>query len=199
MSLSMSSGSPRLRNEMAIEETAGDVRAQLEVLVRHLATPTGGAFTQNSFPSSADLDTAIEATEAEILAWFASFGYDIVLANWSVNAKRYIARYNALGAAYFIEMAHTGLVTSPTPGSRAETYYNFYMDLYQKLRDGALSFQDIGVPIIEGKGVKPHFTGGSYDEKQTLKDDTDKVQPLFTRDQFKNKITVPTENKPLVP
>ena len=106
----------------AIEKTEGDVRSQTEVLVRHMVQSSGGKFTLTSFPTSTDVDIAIEASHAEILSWFASSDYDTDLTNWSDLAKQTVAWYNALGAAYRLENAHTGAVFTAQAKSRADGY-----------------------------------------------------------------------------
>lgn len=173
---------------MAIEKTAGDVRAQTELLVRHLANASGGRFSLNSFPSTTDIDTAIAVTQSEIFAWFAAFGYSTDPTAWTSAAKEYISWYNALGAGYRVEMAHTGLSFSPAPGTRAETYYNLYIELRKMLEAGLVNFGSIGIPILTGGGGNPQMsiTGTSYSDKASLEQDADKLQAFFKRDGFKN-------------
>ena len=167
----------------AIETTSGDVRKQVDMLVGHLRT-SGANFSANSIPSVSDIDVAIDAASAEILAWLAGAGYDVVFANWTATATDFIAWYNALGAAYRIEMSHTGLLLSPTPGTRAETYYNMYMDLRTQIQEGKLDFSDIGVPIIESKGAKITQTGRTLSDKLPQETNTDAMQPYYRRSQY---------------
>ncbi len=167
----------------AIESTAGDVRKRVDMLVGHLRT-SGANFSATSVPSVSDITVAIDAASAEILAWLASEGYDVVFGNWTVTARDFIAWYNALGAAYRIEMSHTGLLLSPTPGTRAETYYNMYMDLRTQLTVEHLDLSDIGVSTTsESRGAKVSQTGHSKADKLTQEVDDDAVQPWYRREQ----------------
>ena len=145
----------------AIEKTQGDVRSQTELLSRHLVQSSGGKFTQTSFPSSHDVDVSIEATAAEILGWFASKGYDTDhAANWDALAKQYVAWYNALGASYRLENAHTGAVFTAQAKSRADGYWRQYQKLQEDL-EGGMSFVEIGIPRLSSKLLQGSVTGVS--------------------------------------
>ncbi len=168
----------------AIEKTQGDVRSQTELLVKHMVQSSGGTFTQSTFPSSRDVDVAIEATAAEILGWFGSRGYDTDhTANWAALAKQYVAWYNALGAAYRLENAHTGAVFTASAKSRADGYWRQYQKLQEDL-DGGMSFVEIGIPRLTSAILQGSVTGVSVQEKKDAHADTDRVQPFFERDQF---------------
>ncbi len=173
----------------AIEKTLGDVRSQTELLSKHMVQSSGGNFTLTSFPSSHDVDVAIEATAAEILGWFGSRGYDTDhAANWADLAKQYVAWYNALGAAYRLENAHTGAVFTAQAKSRADGYWRQYQKLQEDL-DGGMSFVEIGIPRITSKTLQGSVTGTSLQEKQDSRADTDRQQPFFKRDQFADPTT----------
>jgi len=169
---------------VAIEKTPGDVLAQTTLLCRHMLAQSGGAFTQTSFPSEADAQLAIDAAEAEILSWLAAFRYSTDLSSYSDTAKVFLSGYNALGAAYRLEMAHTGLTHSTTPSNRADSYYLLYMDLYKKLESGVLQLDGLGVPRSSAR-LSASVTGVSASDKKILEQDADAVQALFKRDGFK--------------
>lgn len=166
----------------AIETTSGDVRKRVDMLCGHLRV-NGANFGANTIPSTSDITVAIDVAAAEILAWLASAGYDTVFANWTDTAKDFISWYNALGAGYRIEMSHTGLLLSPTPGTRAETYYNMYMDLRTQIVESSLDLSDIGIPILESKGAKVSQTGHTLTDKLPQEQNTDAMQPLYRRSQ----------------
>jgi len=169
---------------MAIEVAAGDVKNQVKLLCRHMVA--GGIFAGNTHPTDDDLDDAIETCEGEILTWVASFGGDTDTSLWPVVARAYLSWYNALGAAYHVELGHTGLSTAAGPGTRAETYYRLYMALYEQLKDGLLDLGDIGIPTDASTTLQASITGVSHADKEVLTSDSDAVQPSFKRDQFKN-------------
>ena len=179
----------------AIEKALGDVRSQTELLSKHLVQSSGGHFTQTSFPKSSDVDDAIEAAHAEILAWFASHDYDIVLANWSDIAKQYVAFYNALGAAYRLENSHTGALFTAQAKSRSDGYWRQYQKLKEDLASG-MSFVEIGIPRLSANVLQGSVTGTSKADKTAARADSDRVQPFFERDGFKDPQTrdpIPTE------
>ena len=169
----------------AIEKTEGDVRSQTEVLVRHMVQSSGGKFTLTSFPTSTDVDIAIEAAHAEILSWFASSDYDTDLTNWSDLAKQTIAWYNALGAAYRLENAHTGAVFTAQAKSRADGYYRQYVDLKKNIL-GDLSYVEIGIPRLTANKLQGSVTGVNEQEKRDARAELDKTQPFFEREQFRD-------------
>ena len=175
----------------AIEVNTGDVRSHVELLSHHMIS--GGKFGPDTFPSTKDLDREIDAATREIIGWFAANDYDPDPINWSDNAKGYIARYNALGAAYFLELAHTGQMFSATQSSRAETYFRLYMGL-KELLDKDQSFVELGIPIIAGNRVQAHFTGGTVNEKKLISDNTAMEQPLFIKRQFRDSRKVSEES-----
>jgi hypothetical protein len=168
---------------VAIELNAGDVENQVKMLVRHL-TPNG--ISINSKPSQADLDMAIAVVEAEIFQWLASFNYSVTIADYSDTAKNFLSWYNALGAAYHVELEHTGLVFRPEPATRAEAYYRLYMWLYEQLAEGKLDLVGIGVPVTPGGSAQASITGVSKTDKNLLYENSDAVQPHFKRDQMKH-------------
>lgn len=169
---------------MAIEANAGDVRRQTELLTRHLV-PEG--FSQESFPSAADRDLAIEVTAAEILQWFSSAGYSTDLTQWSDNAKAYISRFNAFGAAFFLESSHGGLIFAASPTTRAEAYLRVYQGLRQSLESGA-NFVTLGIPRVSSpQSLTISATGLSESDKETLESDSDAVRPFFFRNLHRNR------------
>ncbi len=173
----------------AIEKALGDVRSQTELLIKHMVQSSGGSFSPTTFPSSRDVDIAIEATAAEILGWFASRGYDTAHATtWSDLAKQYVAWYNALGAAYRLENAHTGAVFTAQAKSRADGYWRQYQKLQEDL-DNDMSFVEIGIPRLTSKTLQGSVTGTSLQEKRDSRADTDRQQPFFERDQFEDPTT----------
>lgn len=168
----------------AIESTSGDVLKQVNLLTGHMRTTQAGVGA-NTFPSSTDQTTAIDAAAAELKAWLASYGYDVDISTWTDVALDYVAWYNAIGAAYRLEMAHTGLLLSPTPGTRAETYYQMYMDFRQQLIDGKIDLSDIGIgTTTEGRGPKISQTGHTLTDKATQEEDTDAIQPFMRRSMY---------------
>jgi hypothetical protein len=167
---------------VAIEVTSGDVRKQLELLVRHMVA--GGTFSENTNPTDSDLDTAISVAEADILTRLAGLGYDTVVTNWSNNAKNFFSWYNALCAAYRVEQAHQGLSAAPGIPTRSEGYYRQYMDLWTALNEGDLDLVGIGVPQSSANSIQPSLTGVSYTQKAELEDDPDAVLPFFDRTDF---------------
>ena len=170
----------------AIEKTQGDVRSQTELLVKHMVQSSGGSFSQTTFPSSKDVDVAIEAATGEILGWFASKSYDTAhAANWSDLAKQYVAWYNALGAAYRLENAHTGAQVTENSKSRADGYWRQYQKLQEDL-EGGMSFIEIGIPRLSANTLQGSVTGVSQSEKTDARADTDRVQPFFERDRFRD-------------
>jgi hypothetical protein len=165
----------------AIESVAGDVRKQVDLLTGHMRTTIAGPGA-NTFPSTSDITTSIEATSAEILAWLASSGYSTDLGTWTAIALNYVAWYNALGAAYRLEMSHTGLLLSPTPGTRAETYYQMYLDFRQQILEDKIDLSDIGVgTTAESKGPRISQTGHTQSDKEDQEESTDAIQPWMRR------------------
>lgn len=175
---------------MAIEVTAGDVKAQVVLLCRHLVA--GGIFSQNSFPSDADLDRNIDAAESELLTWLASEGYSTSVAGWSATAVTYVSWYNALGAAYRVELAHTGASLANQASTRADSYYQLYMKFWEMLSSGDLDLGALGIPF-SASIVSASITGVSEADKEVLTTDPDVVQPSFSRDMFKHPSSVRTQ------
>ena len=169
----------------AIEKAQGDVRSQTELLVRHMVQSSGGKFTQTTFPTVRDVDLAIEAAHAEILTWFSSFDYDTDLTNWSDIAKQTIAWYNALGAAYRLENAHTGAVFTAQAKSRADGYHRQYIELKKSLTDN-MSYVEIGIPRLTSNRLQGSVTGVDEQEKRDSREETDRTQPFFEREQFRD-------------
>lgn len=169
---------------MPIEAEDGHVRRSLEMLSRHLVR--GGEFSQNSHPSDQNLEDAIAETEGEIKQWLSSAGYTTDPAGWSDDAKRYLAWYNALGAAYRVEQSHTGVSYSRSPSTRAENYWMQYLSLKNDLMSGKLDLTGIGLPLAVGANVQGSVTGVSVSDKETLRSDSDAVQPSFRRTIFRN-------------
>jgi len=169
---------------VAIENQSGHTRSQVELLSRHLVRDTG--FTVESVPSIADVDREIDATEAEILTWFASHNYSTdVAADWSAIAKRHVSWYNALGAAWHLEVAHSGAMFSDRASSRADAYFRMYMSLKESL-DAGDSFVEVGIPLVSANIAQAAVTGVSKTEKAVLEDNVDAVKPLFTKRQFRD-------------
>jgi hypothetical protein len=174
-----------------IELTAGDARKQLELLVRHIRPD--GIFSENSNPRDEDLTLALQVTQDEILVCIAQAGYSTVHASWPSTARSYISRYNALGAAWQIEMAHQGGSFSTTPESRGELYKREYDAWKKMILDGTLSLVPIGIPTIAGADLQGSLTGASREDKRVQEEDTDAVKPFFTRRGFSNIPAIPDE------
>jgi hypothetical protein len=180
-----------------IEQTAGEVRSQLELFVRHIRPD--GIFTANTNPSDTDMDLAINVTMNEILTCLAQAGYGTDHATYPVIAQSYLSRYNALGAAWQIEMAHQGGTFSTTPETRGQMYKTEYDEWKKMLLDGTLSLVPIGVPSDTSGELQGSSTGISKTDKDIQEEDTDAVKPSFTRRGFANEPTLPTaENENVV-
>jgi hypothetical protein len=170
---------------VAIEVNAGDVDRQVRLLCRHLV-PAQGGFSANSNPSETDIEDAIVVIEAEILVWLSSFGYSIVTSAYTANAKNFLSRYNALGAASQLELANSGLSTRSGPSNRADGYYRLYTALYDRLAAGKINLTALGIPQDTSSNMSASITGVSKTEKSEQETDADAVQPFFKRDLLSN-------------
>lgn len=182
---------------MPIEKTAGEARSQLELFVRHIRPD--GIFATNTNPSDGDLDLAIDVTMNEILTCLAQAGYDTDHTAYPSIAQSYLSRYNALGAAWQIEMAHQGGSFSTTPESRGMSYKNEFDEWKKMILDGTISLIPIGVPANTEGEFQGSSTGISRSDKELQELDIDAVKPSFTRKGFANEPAVPSaENENVV-
>ncbi len=182
---------------MPIEQAAGEARKQLELFVRHIRPD--GIFSTNTNPSDSDIDVAIDVTMNEILTCLAQAGYGTDHASYPVIAQSYLSRYNALGAAWQIEMAHQGGSFSTTPETRGEMYKQEYDKWKTMLLDGTISLIPIGVPADTSGELQGTSTHTSKTDKKVQEENTDAIQPFFSRKGFANEPSIPdAENENVV-
>lgn len=162
------------------EEESGDVQKMVQMLERHLVK--GGTFDSNSTPSLEQLEEALDETEGEMFAWLASCGFSTSIADYPDAAKKYLAWFAALGTAYRLELSHPGIQSNPRGNSRWKVLKDEYEGLLKVCEGPALD--RLGVTrSVEALSV---ITGVSVDDKSTLEEDTDAVQPAFTREMMRH-------------
>jgi hypothetical protein len=167
---------------MALEKDAGDVSRWVESYVSHLTSQTGGEFRTLTRPGAEDLSEAIETAASEIISWLAEAGYSANPATYSDLALSYLSFYNAVGAAYRLELMHPGLGFGNNPNSRWENFYNILQDLRKRIMDEGVA----GIGIAIAATMQGQFTSESDAAKQLRTDDIDKTKPLFTREMFRH-------------
>lgn len=169
---------------MALEYEDGDVERWVTGYIQHLTSADSGDFKSFTTPGAEDVDEAIDVAEAEILSWLAEAGYTTDTTTYSALALRYLSWYNAVGAAYRLEMYHPGVQFGPGTNTRFDRLHELLMELRQRILEDGIT--GLGIPIITGASLQPIFTGRSHGEKQVMEDDTDAVQPFFKRRSFRH-------------
>ena len=162
------------------EENSGDILKMVAMLERHLAK--NGVFDSTSSPTLEQVEEALSESEGELFAWLAEAGFSILIADYPVAAKKYLAWYAALGTAYRLEISHPGQQANPRGNSRWQVLKTEYMSIKEQLKSPALDRLGVTRSYI----AKPVITGVSLDDKALQQDDTDAVQPHFTREMLRN-------------
>jgi hypothetical protein len=169
---------------VALEQNDGDVERWVKGYIQHLTSADSGDFKSFTNPGAEDIEEAIDVAEAEIVSWLAEAGYSTDTSAYPALAKRYLSWYNAVGAAYRLEMYHPGVQFGPGANTRFDRLHELLMELYRRIMEGGIT--GLGIPVSAGASIQPLFTGGSHTGKQVQEDDTDAVQPFFRRRSFQH-------------
>jgi len=167
---------------MAIEKDVGDVNRWVESYVSHLTSQTSGEFRTHTRPGAEDIASAIETAASEILTWLGGAGYSTDSSTYSSLVRDYLSYYNAIGAAYRLELMHPGLGFGNNPNSRWKEFYEILQAFRQSLMEEGLSGVDLSTP----DALRASFTAERVTDKRARREDTDLVTPLFRRDMFKH-------------
>lgn len=162
------------------EEDNGDILKMITMLERHLVKE--GTFDSTSIPSLEQVEEGLSETEAEMFAWLAGCGFSTDIADYPTAAKRYLAWFAALGTSYRIEMSRPGIQSAPRGNSR----WMVLKDQYETLQEICKGTTLDRLGVTRNRETLGVITGVGYDDKRTLSEDADKVQPAFTRDGFRN-------------
>src|SRR3989304_8351889 len=164
----------------SFEKDSGDILSMVSMLERHLIRD--GEFDSTSKPSIEQVEEALEETEQEIFIWLAAEGYSTDIADYSSLAKQFIAWYVALGVAYRLAFSQPGIQSSARGNSRWSVLYQQYTGLKDLINGGALTRLGVTQTIT----ARSILTGVSIADKATLTEDSDAVQPQFTRELMRN-------------
>ena len=148
-----------------------------------------GSLTRNLLGSASEYDTTTCPTLAQVNAWLSS---GCALIDASLKAKGYGAiptsseaydfarEVNALYASWLAERSRTGARVADNERTRADMLKRDFNDGLTMLL--AMDFSYLGITPT----VKSYAGGIDRSDKTTVELDTDRVQPRFSRGQFRD-------------
>ena len=176
----------------SFEKDSGDILSMVSMLERHLIRD--GEFDSTSKPSIEQVEETLEETEQEIFIWLAAEGYSTDIADYSALAKQFISWYVSLGVAYRLELSQPGIQSSARGNSRWSVLYQQYTSLKDIIAGAALT----RLGVIQTVAARSILTGVSIADKATLTEDSDAVQPQFTRELMRNPNRAGSTNTPTI-
>ena len=155
----------------AFEASAGDAMDMVESYCKQYTT--SNAFTSSTQPTLTEVETFLTMRYYKLQMVLGAADYELVPTD--TEAVGVLQHLNAVGAALDIELTNP-ITGTGEPNERFKVFESMW-------KEGLKMLSGSGLDALGASrtSIAPDAGGISIDRKDTLREDTDAVQPVFTR------------------